>query len=109
TLVVAVRLSGETSTFFPLVEGMFVRVVIQGKTVGNAFVLPRQAVTYEDTVYIAAGERLQTRKVTVVRKEEGRAIIATGLFAGDKVITTRLEQPLENTLLTIVADQEGRQ
>jgi hypothetical protein len=59
-------------------------------------------VSFEDTVFVAVNDRLQTRPVKVVRLEKGRAIISEGLEPGEIVVTTRLEQPLENTLLSVV-------
>jgi len=63
--------------------------------------LPRQAVSFENTVYIAVGNRLKTLPVTVARIEGQNAYVVEGLNAGDNVIITRLIDPLENALLKI--------
>lgn len=109
TVVVALRLvslrrtAGEQADRrgFPLVEGMYCRVAIPGATLKNVFVLPRRAVTFDNRVYVAVAGRLQTRQVVVARVEEERALVTAGLKSGELVITTRLENPLENTLLSI--------
>lgn len=111
TVVVALRLSAkpDSGTGVPLVEGMYCRVAIPGTALENVFVLPRRAVTFDNRVYVAVDGRLQTRQVEVARVEEERALVTAGLKPGDLVITTRLENPLENALLSIssVSETDG--
>jgi hypothetical protein len=85
----------------PLVEGMFCSVQIPGRTLTGVFRLPRQAVSFENTVYTVVDNRLKTVSVNVARLEGDFAYIAEGLNPGDTVVTTRLIDPLENTLLEI--------
>jgi len=106
TLTVAVRVDAETALkknpqSLPLVEGMFCSVKISGKTIHNVFRVPRQAVSFENTVYIANGNRLKTVPVKVARVEGENAYVAEGLNVGDMVVITRLVDPLENALLEI--------
>lgn len=106
TLTVAVRIDAETAKTnnpqsLPLVEGMFCSVKIPGKTVHNVYRLPRQAVSFENTVYVAVDNRLKTLAVNVSRVEGENTYVAGGLNDGDLVVTTRLIDPLENTLLKI--------
>jgi len=106
-LAVAVSLDRSESSSFPLVEGMFCRVTIPGRVLEQVFVVPREAVSFTSTVYVVTDGRLHTRKVTVAREEEDMAVITGGLAPGDVVITTRLENPLENALVRIV-EQSGK-
>ena len=106
TLIVAVRFDAKTalkksSQSMPLVEGMFCSVKIPGRTLYNVFRLPRQAVSFENTVYIAVKDRLKTLPVNVVRVDGENAYLAGGINTGDMVVTTRLIDPLENALLEI--------
>ena len=106
TLIVAVRFDAETALkkspqSFPLVEGMFCSVKIPGKTLHNVFRLPRQAVSFENTVHIAVKDRLKTVPVNVVRLDGENAYVSGGINTGDMVVTTRLIDPLENALLEI--------
>ncbi len=106
TLTIAVRVDAETANkknprSLPLVEGMFCSVKIPGRTLHNVFRLPRQAVSFENTVYIAVDNRLKTIPVKVARVEDENAYVTDGLNAGDMVVTTRLIDPLENALLEI--------
>jgi len=106
TLTVAVRVDAETATkknprSLPLVEGMFCSVKIPGRILHRIFRLPRQAVSFENTVYTAVDNRLRTVSVEVVRIDGEYAYVAQGLNVGDTVVTTRLIDPLENALLEI--------
>ena len=101
-LSVAVRVDRSESRDFPLTDGMFCRVYIPGKVLHQVYLLPRQAVSFTGSVYVVTGGRLQPRQVKVVREEEDQAIISEGLQPGDLVITTRLENPLSNSLVRIV-------
>jgi len=106
-LSVAVILNRQQRSPFPLNEGMFCRVTIPGRTLHAVFVVPREAVNLSSTVLVVKGQRLQRRKVSVVREENGLAVIRDGLAPGDIVITTRLENPLENSRVRIIR-QDGK-
>ncbi|RUM36715.1 MAG: hypothetical protein DSY50_01915 [Desulfobulbus sp.] len=109
TLVVAVRLDPGRDVAVPLVQGMFCRVDITGRALDRVFVVPGQAVTFTDNVYVVENNRLHTRKVTVARVQQGKAFISDGLRDGDTVIITRLENPLENMLVRIAPEGESGQ
>ena len=109
TVLVAVRIARNPKATFPLVDGMFCKVAISGRTLESVFAVPRQAVSFENTVYVAVDSRLQTRPVKVARLEQEQAVIAGGLSPGEIVITTRLEQPLENSLLSVTLQDTPRQ
>jgi len=106
TLTVAIRVDAETALkknpqSLPLVEGMFCSVKIPGRTLHNVFRLPRQAVSFDNTVYIANDNRLKTVPIKVARVEGENAYVDDGLNVGDMVVITRLIDPLENALLEI--------
>ena len=108
TLTVAVRVDAETATkknlrSLPLVEGMFCSVEIPGRTLHKVFRLPRQAVSFENTVYTAVDNRLKTVPVEMVRIDGEYCYVAQGLNVGDTVVITRLIDPLENALLEITS------
>ncbi|CAK8715946.1 RND family efflux transporter, MFP subunit [Candidatus Electrothrix aarhusensis] len=111
SLTVAIRLQPDMDASFSLVQGMFCRVDIEGRSLENVFVLPRAAVSFEQTVYVVQEDRLRTRKVEVARTEESTAFITDGLKEGEQVIVTRLENPLENSLVNILepAREEARE
>lgn len=106
TLTVAVRadrtsLQPATRKGFPLVDGMFCSVTIPGKTMHDVIRLPRWAVTYDNTAYTVVNRRLKTVAVSVARVDGDFVYVAGGLDDGDRVIVTRLLDPLENSLLNI--------
>jgi len=113
TLTVAVRIDAEAAgksrpEGLPLVEGMFCAVKIPGRLLTGVFRLPRQAVSFENTVYVVRENRLHTVDVEVARIEGNFAFVNRGLQDGALVVTTRLVDPLENTLLEITRRQNER-
>jgi len=115
TVTVAVRVEPTPAASFPLVNDMFCRVEIPGRIMKQVIRLPRLAVSFENTVFtvvrnqlktiqvtVVCEDRLKTVPVTVVREEGDVVYVSEGLKAGDRVITTRLIDPLENTLLSIM-------
>jgi len=75
----------------PLVPGMFVHVAISGKTLTNAFIIPRQAIHTNGTVWLAREGALRFAPVTVARFDGADALVTQGLSDGDVVITSQLE------------------
>jgi len=108
TLVVAIRLEQDNDSSFPLVAGMFCRVEVPGVILTSVYVVPRQAVSHEQTVYTVVDERLKTTPVTVTRTSGTQAYISAGLAPGDMVITTRLESPLEHALVSVSTEEFGQ-
>lgn len=104
TLVLAVRMDGAvsgTATALPLAEGMFCKVEIPGRGLTSVYRVPRTAVTYEHTLYVVRTNRLQTVSVSVEYVDDRHSYISAGLSRGDRVITTRLIDPLEGSLLDV--------
>ncbi len=106
TVTLAVRIGAKEAISgaperMPLVEGMFCLVDIPGKEMPGVMAVPRWAVSFENTVFVARDRRLKTVPVQVARIQGDTAYVADGLTAGDRVIVTRLVDPLENALLKI--------
>ena len=64
--------------------------------------LPRSAVSFENTVYVIRDGRLETVPVQVARVQDNKAYISKGISQGDMVITTRLVNPLERSLVQVL-------
>lgn len=98
TVTVAVRITADTRRAqgdgIPLVEGMFCEVAIPGKTMRQVYRLPRWAVSFEGDAYVAEGELLRRREVTVLRNQGEETFVSEGLRPGDLVIVTRLVNPV---------------
>jgi RND family efflux transporter MFP subunit len=71
--------------------GLFVEASIPGRPISSAVRLPRSVLQADDSVFVLAGNSLQKRKVTIVRREGRSVVINGGLAAGDLVVLTRLE------------------
>ncbi len=93
----------------PLVSGMFCRVVIPGGSMNHVIELPRWAVSFEKNVYVVRDNRLETVPVTVARVQENNSYISKGLDEGDMVITTRLVNPLERSLVQVIKKEKNKQ
>ena len=106
TVTVAVRIGAKGAVSrgngaLPLVEGMFCRVEIPGRELSHVFRLPRWAVSFKNTAYIVSENRLKTVPVQVAHMEGDQVLVTGGISPGDRVVTTRLVDPLENSLLKI--------
>ena len=106
TISVAIRVDAKSAFSsntkkLPLVEGMFVEARIPGRTLEGVYRIPREAVSFENTVFISVDDRLKTVAVQTARVDDKFAYISKGLNPGDTVITTRLIDPMENALLEI--------
>ncbi len=106
TLTLAVRIEGEQALSkdpvrFPLVDGMFCRIEIPGRTMRDVYRVAQSAVSFENTVFISVENRLKTVPVEVARVQDEVVFVGGGLNPGDLVVTTRLVNPLENSLLEI--------
>ncbi|MCC6796734.1 MAG: HlyD family efflux transporter periplasmic adaptor subunit [Candidatus Hydrogenedentes bacterium] len=105
-LTIVVRVSGADAKAgpegLPLVEGMYCIVEIPGKTMQKVYEVPAHALSsFENTVYAAVDNRLKTVPVEVTKSDKNTVYISGGLEPGQMVITTRLVNPLENSLVTI--------
>lgn len=78
-----------------LVSGQNVMVVINGANSGEGVTVPSTAITRiggADHVFVRKGEGFVSRAVEVVANAGGRAVIASGLAAGDVVATSSITE-----------------
>ncbi len=85
-LVVQVK-NSHPGTGLPVLPGMFVTVEIVGKRVKGLFVLPREAVREDGSVYIVKKGEVQVRHVKILRRVGNQVYAKEGLSDGDQVIT----------------------
>lgn len=75
----------------PLLLGSFVQVEIQASELVDHVVIPRAHLHAEDTVRVLDAEgRLAIHPVTVIWRDRERAVIASGLEAGARIVTSPL-------------------
>jgi RND family efflux transporter MFP subunit len=83
----------------PLSKGMFVQVVLRGKSRAPSLVVPRVAVR-NGAVYVAdADNRLRRREVEVLFSQGDMSAIASGLSPGERVVVSDLVPAAEGMLL----------
>jgi len=110
SLKVVVRINGEEERLhhpFPLTSGMFVAVAIPGRTMHGVIELPRTAVSFENSVHVIRDGRLYSVPVEVTRVQGDKAYVSKGINEGDQVITTRLIDPLEGSLVQVITQKNG--
>ena len=87
----------------PLKVGQFVEATIEGKSLENAFQVPRIALVGNDRVLIAdASDKLEIREVEVVMSDSQSAVITDGLEPGERVILSPLQYVVEGMPLKVV-------
>lgn len=75
----------------PLLIDTYVRVEIEGRPLRRVVPLPRVALQGDHRVWTVDDDgRLRARQVEIAWREPGRVYVASGLEAGDRVVTTPL-------------------
>ncbi|RLQ21889.1 efflux RND transporter periplasmic adaptor subunit [Seongchinamella sediminis] len=84
----------------PLAVGLFVDARIEGRHLADAMSIPAQALRAGDVVYLINAEgRLEIREVSVAHASPQRAIIASGIAPGERVITSAIRNPVAGMAL----------
>jgi RND family efflux transporter MFP subunit len=80
----------------PLIPGLFVKAEIEGREQGGVFVLPPAAVNAaQEVLRIDSEDRLHIRRPEILRREPDRILIKGGLSAGDRIVISRIEVPVD--------------
>ncbi|MGF1606527.1 MAG: efflux RND transporter periplasmic adaptor subunit [Rhodothalassiaceae bacterium] len=87
----------------PMAVGLFVKAEIDGRSLNQAFVLPRAALRGENQVYVVdADNRLKIHRVDVLDTTPERAIVTAGVSAGDRVITSPVQSVREGIQVEVI-------
>ena len=90
----------------PLKLGSFVTARIVGRTLPNAFELPREALRADDCLYIVDTENhLHIRPVSVFKRTPTTIVVASGLQDGERVCLTPLQYAVEGMEVAVDPDQ----
>lgn len=100
--------SSDSSDSVPLLDGMFCRVFLTGTSVAEAVKIPVSALNADDTVYLARNRQLKTLAVDRVMADGDDIYVSGDFRTGDRVITTRLTNPIENTALELSRDNASQ-
>lgn len=92
----------------PLAVGLFVSARIDGRSLENAYSLPRSALRGSDQVFVAQTDgTLSIRQVEVVDSSSERVVVAGGaLSEGDRIVTSPLRGAADGMLVRAL-DQNG--
>ena len=89
----------------PLPIGSFVSATIEGTAVADLLRVPRRALRGSDQLlFVDADNRLRIRNVRVMRADAEFAYIDAGAAAGERVVTTTMEAPINGMLVRTTAD-----
>ena len=93
----------------PLKVGLFAKAKIQGRTLADAFEIPRRAVREQNLVYIIDKEnRVRIRETHILTADTETAIITKGLKEGDRICLTPLEYAVDGMQVDIVGSDEQK-
>lgn len=83
--------------------GLFVKAEIAGVTVDNAAIIPSSAVREGNRILVVSPENtLHARTVEVLRYENERAVVTSGLLAGEKICLSPLQYVVDGMPVTLV-------
>jgi RND family efflux transporter MFP subunit len=91
----------------PLAVGLFVEAQIEGRSLDAALIIPRSALRAGDVVFLIKDGKLEVRPVTLVHSSPDRAVVASGLAAGEKVITSPIRNPIPGMALAEASRAEA--
>lgn len=77
----------------PLPPGLFVDAEIQGRTLENVIIIPRDGLRPENKVYIVGQDaKAESRDAVVLDTNADRAVLASGVSEGELVVVSPLEK-----------------
>ncbi len=90
------------SRALPLPVGTFVDAEVQGRSARGLVRIPRAALRDGDTIQLAgADDRLEIRRVAVIRTTPDRAYISDEVGPADRIITTAIQTPIPGMALSV--------
>lgn len=79
----------------PLLLGEYVRVVIEGRELSDAFTIPRSSLRENSQIWIATKDhKLDIRTIEVLWRDSEKVILRDGLNDGDLLITSDINIPI---------------
>jgi RND family efflux transporter MFP subunit len=86
----------------PLLIGSYVRVDIEGVSIPDVIVLPREYIHEDNSVRVMNDQdALEIRRVEIVFRGREEVFVSKGLFDGDRVVTSDLSAPVDGMPLQI--------
>ena len=92
----------------PLPMGTFVSATIEGRAVDSLLRVPRFALRGSDQLlFVDDDSRLRIRNVRIMRADAEFAYLESGAAAGERVIVTTMESPINGMLVRTSAEPEN--
>jgi len=74
-----------------LAEGLFVNVILTGRTLDRVFAIPAHALRHQETVWLMGPDNmLHIEPVKILRREKDRVLVRGELQAGQQLVTTQI-------------------
>jgi RND family efflux transporter MFP subunit len=93
----------------PLLPGMFVEVLIKGKTLTNAIAVPRFAIHNKNQLWLVNNDRLHITELDVVRRDKDYAYVTSGLEDGAVIVVSSLDTVTEAMQVRTQAPASAKQ
>jgi RND family efflux transporter MFP subunit len=92
----------DSETSLPLLLGAYVTIDVEATPVRAAIQVPRYALREGDRAFVVDRDnQLEVRDVVVAWRMEDSVLVTEGLLPGDRVITSRLAQPVSGMALRV--------
>lgn len=89
----------------PMLIGEFVRIEIAGRSVSDAFRIPRGAVRDENTLWVvSADDTLDIRRIDALWRDSESVLVREGLEPGDRLIISNLPVPVQGMQVQVETD-----
>lgn len=93
---------------YPLLLGMYITALIQGKTLPGVFSIPRSALRGLNDVWLVTPDnRLKLHPVEILWSSPDRVLVRDDPEAGGSLIISDLATPVEGMLLKVISTAEG--
>ncbi|MGJ8723419.1 MAG: efflux RND transporter periplasmic adaptor subunit [Roseibacillus sp.] len=90
--------------------GLFVRAELQGQTLDDALVIPREAVREGNRLAVATEEgTLDFRILTVVRSNATKVFVSEGVEVGERVVLTRVTGAIQGMEVEVEESVQGEE
>ena len=91
----------------PLLSKLFVQAEIEGRAMQGLFVLPQLAMNAaQEVLLVDATQKLHIRRVDVLRNEPDRILVKDGLHAGDRLVISGIDVPVEGMTVRVDANPQ---
>jgi RND family efflux transporter MFP subunit len=89
----------------PLLPGVFAKVLIQGKTLGNAVAVPRDAIRQGNQVWLVNDDCLHMQSLNIVRSDKDFAYVVSGVVDESIIIVSSLDAVVDGMKVRTRADR----